>query len=175
MPLSTAPERGKGYQEFEMIDRLVLDETTPAARLLKITGRYIYRNIDEILDAIRQRMKTGEDELGLMIDQCRRSEMARTSLFCVTPAFYRANLRSIHQLCDDRRGDWIERVLYQRLRNLPPEAARQVCLFPVEPDQTGISGSTGGQLEISRFKYAVKRRLRMVNLLVDRRYLWYAR
>ena len=44
-PLSTKPERGKGYQEFEMIDGWLLNEPQPPRRWVKITGRYLYRNL----------------------------------------------------------------------------------------------------------------------------------
>lgn len=166
LPLSSTPEKGKGYQEFEMLDRWIVSAPSPPNRWIKITGRYIYRNIEDLLQAC------SKNHAELIIDQCCRTEMARSYLFCVNTEFYLRYFFSVFRLCDDRKGEWIEKVLFRRIREVPQNTFR---LFPLEPDLTGISGSTGGSLEVPRLKYKVKKHLRAINQLLDRQYLWYAR
>lgn len=166
LPLSPTPEMGKGYQEFEMLDRWILSDPSPPLKWIKITGRYIYRNIGDLLQACRK------SQAELTIDQCCLTKMARSYLFCVSSEFYLRYFFSVFRLCDDRKGEWIEKVLFRRIKEAP---RGNVQLFSLEPDLTGISGSTGGSLEVPRLKFRVKQRLRAVNRLLDRQYLWYAR
>jgi hypothetical protein len=166
MPVSSAPERGKGYQEFEMIEAWLAREQPPP-RWIKITGRYLYRNFAALFDECRR-----ERRARMIVDLCARSQFARSHLFWVETDFYRAHLVGVYRECDDEAGEWIEPVLYRRLIKLPRDDVR---VFSSEPRLTGISGSTGGSLETNPLKHAVKRVLRKINYALDRRQLWYTR
>lgn len=74
---SASPERGKGYQEFEMLDAWLASEPQPPARWFKLTGRYHLLNLATMLAEARR-----EKQHALLIDQLYRQQMARTYLFC---------------------------------------------------------------------------------------------
>ncbi len=166
-PVSTAREQGKGYQEFELLDRWLLTERNPPQRWIKITGRYLYRNFAQVCDDCRR-----ERSARMIIDRCARSQSARSYLFWVETDFYRERLMGIYRECDDRRGEWIEKVLY---RHLSSADAADVRLFSLEPRLSGISGTTSGGLETKPWKYELKRLLRRINYALDPRQLWYTR
>lgn len=165
-PVSTARERGKGYQEFEMLDAWLASEPAPPRRWIKITGRYLYLNFGALLADCRQ------SAARMIIDQCPRSGKARGYLFCVETEFYRERLTGIFRECDDEAGEWVEHALYRRLAGLP---ASDVRLFAEEPRLQAISGSTGESISATPLKFAAKRMLRRVNRVFDQQYLWYTR
>jgi hypothetical protein len=166
-PPSANPERGKGHQEFEMLDAWLATEPQPPARWLKISGRYLLHNIDDILNECRM-----ESHSELIIDQVSRTGMARTYSFCVNTDFYRPQLAGLYQQCDDRNGEWIERVLFRKLKTAP---AGEVRLFVTQPRITAIAGSTGAAFPGGRGQWVGKQMLRNLNRLVDRKYLWYSK
>jgi hypothetical protein len=162
---SARPERGKGFQEFEMLDAWLAAERQPPARWLKISGRYQLHNIDAILNECRM-----EQRSRLIIDQTARTGMARTYSFCVNTDFYRQQLGGLYQQCDDRTGEWIERVLFRKLKTAP---AGEVRLFVTQPRITAIAGSSGAAFPSGGGLWLGKQMLRNLNRLVDRKYLWY--
>jgi hypothetical protein len=165
-PVSTARERGKGYQEFEMLDSWLASEVAPPRRWIKITGRYLYLNFGALLaDCHRSAAR-------MIIDQCPRSSKARGYLFCVETEFYSERLAGIYRECDDEAGEWIEHALYRRLSGLPTSEVR---LFSEEPRLQAISGSTGESISATPLKFAAKRLLRRVNRVFDKQFLWYTR
>lgn len=164
MPLSAQPERGKGYQEFEMLDGWLQQAPQPPAAFFKITGRYRYANFAALLrDGVKQRTTP------LVMDLHPRSARAMTSLFWVETGFYQTVLQGLYRACDDERGAWIERVVYQ---SLPAACSRA---FGVEPCLRGRSGSTSGDLADADWKHFVKSVCRKMNLALDARRLWYVR
>lgn len=166
-PRSTSPERGKGYQEFEMLDGWLADEPDQPRRWLKITGRYLYRNFARLLDDCHR-----EQQAQIIIDRCALSRIARSYLFYIESDFYRDHLAGIYRECQDDAGEWIERVLYRHLAKLPDLKAR---IFSLEPRLTGVSGTTGSSIETQESRYLIKRILRKLNYWLDARQLWYTR
>lgn len=166
-PLSSAPERGKGYQEFEMIDNWLANKTSLPARWIKVTGRYIYSNFHRIFDECQR-----EVTVPMIIDRCARSKFARSYLFYTRTEFYRRHISGLYEECQDDSGEWIERVLYRHLAKVPPH---QVRLFSTEPRLRGISGSTGEGVETHLIRYVLKRAFRKFNYAVDNQQLWYTR
>ncbi len=164
---SANPERGKGYQEFEMIDAWLFSEPQPPARWLKITGRYQILNIPSLLAECRQ-----DPDSGLIIDQVPRAGMARTYVFCARTDFYRERLRGLYQQCDDRTGAWIERVLFRELKGRP---AAEVHLFVTQPRLDAKAGTSGAAFPTGRGQWLGKQILRRLNRLVDRQYSWYSK
>jgi hypothetical protein len=160
-------ERGKGFQEFEMLDAWLATEPQPPARWLKLTGRYRLLNLAAVL------AECGRDQnRPLLIDQLRRKQWARTYLFCVRSEFYQAQLQGLYRQCDDRNGEscFIERVLFRHLASLPAADAR---LFQTQPWLRAVDGTTGASFPSGRFQWLVKQWLRHLNRLVNRRYLLY--
>lgn len=165
-PLSARPERGKGYQEFEMLDAWIASESKPPARWLKISGRYLPLNLATILAECRR-----EQEYQMLIDQVARLRRVRTYLFCISTIFYQEHFRGLFRLCDDRSGDWIEHVVFRELEKLPCPPVR----FPkTQPRLQAIDGSTGIPFSAGKIQWLVKQGLRHLNRLVDKRRLWYA-
>lgn len=164
-PISSRPERGKGYQEFEMLDAWLASEPEPPKRWLKITGRYRVLNIARVLRECDQ--SSGK----LIIDQAQRGGAARTYLFYTETDYYRQHLAGLYQQCDDRTGQWIERVLFRRLEALP---ATEVGLFKTQPRIAAMAGS-GATFPTGRGQWFLKQVLRSFNRMFDKRYLRYAK
>jgi len=163
---SKNPERGKGYQEFEMLDAWLAAESSPPARWLKITGRYQILNLSAILAECRAQKNP------LIIDQVARSRQARTYLFCADTEFYRRQMRGKFQQCDDRTGEFIEKVLFREFQKTP---AAQVCSFKTQPRISAVAGTSGATFPTGIFQWRLKQSLRWLNRLADQRRLWYSR
>jgi hypothetical protein len=162
---SANPKRGKGYQEFEMLDAWLASEPNPPKRWLKISGRYQICNVGSVLDECKK-----DGQSALLIDQLKHLHFARTYLFCVDTDFYRQQLRGLYQQCDDSAGSWIERVLFQKLKKTPPGTVR---LFRTQPRLMATDGSTGTAFPSGRGQWLGKQILRSLNQLGDQKYQWY--
>lgn len=161
------PERGKGYQEFEMLDSWVSSEHRMPEKWLKITGRYRILNISAILNECRR--DTGA---GLLIDQIPRAGWARTYFFCARTEFYRARMRGLYAQCDDRTDTCIEKVLFRELKTAK---AGEVRCFATQPRIQAVVGSSGLPFPTGRGQWLCKQTLRHLNRLIDKKYLWYSR
>ena len=166
-PPSTNPERGKGYQEFEMLDAWLAAEPQPPARWLKITGRYQVRNIGAFLRECGRERRSE-----LIFDQISRAGMARTYLFYATTNFYRKRLAGIYRECDDRSGAWIERILF---RTLGDTRAGKVRSFKTQPRLVAVPGNAGAPFPRGWTQWRLKQTLRSINRLFDQKHLWYSR
>ncbi|HXC35698.1 MAG TPA: hypothetical protein VNV43_07465 [Candidatus Acidoferrales bacterium] len=164
---SARPERGKGYQEFELLDSWISTEPQPPSHWLKITGRYQILNISSLLAECRRNANAG-----LLIEQLARSGFARTYYFMARTDFYRRQVMGLYQQCDDRNGNWIERVLFRKLKGLPPAETR---FFGTQPRIRAVAGTSGASFPTGRGQWMCKQVLRRLNQLIDRRYLWYSK
>jgi glycosyltransferase involved in cell wall biosynthesis len=162
-PASRSPERGKGYQEFEMLDRWLEEEKDPPRRFIKVTGRYLFKNFPVLF-----RECAAEASDVLVIDQYRKGKAALTQLFYATADLYRRAIRGLYRECDDAAGRWIERALYARVSagGVPART------FAHEPWPQVVSGTLGVAVNDGFLKHAAKELLRTVNRLFDRRYLY---
>jgi hypothetical protein len=165
-PVSDETRRGKGYQEFELLDRWVASERPMPRRWIKVTGRYLYQNIGPLLATFRR-----DTDTRMVIDRYRRSGIARTGIFCVDTDFYRATLAGLYRECNDDAGLWVEHVVYRRLEDM--RIADSVRTFAVEPGLRGISGTWGKPLWAGTRHYRLKVLARQLNRLLDQRYLWF--
>ncbi len=166
-PPSANPERGKGYQEFEMLDAWLAEEPQPPARWLKITGRYQVRNIGAFLRECGRECRDG-----MLIDQVLRAGMARTYLFGATTSFYRERLAGIYRECDDRSGAWIERILFEKLREMRPAKVRS---FKTQPRLIAVPGNARLPFPRGWAQWRCKQALRSINRLFDQQHLWYSK
>lgn len=166
-PRSKHPERGKGFQEFEMLDAWLASEPDLPTHWFKVTGRYQLRNIDVMLAECRS-----ESRASLVMDQSVRTKATRTYAFWVATAFYRRWLAGVYCKCDDREGAWIERVLYRELKSAPKTEVRS---FATQPRLAAISGASGLAFPSGRGQWMSKQLLRTMNRWVDKTYLWYSK
>lgn len=162
---SANPERGKGYQEFEMLDGWMSSEPEPPEQWLKISGRYRILNIATVLEECGR-----SRHVPLIIDQARRSSMARTYFFCVRTEYYRNEMKGLYRECDDRTGHWIERVLYSKLKG-----QKTVRFFGTQPRISATAGGSGAPFPAGKGQWICKQILRRLNQLFDRQRLWYSK
>jgi hypothetical protein len=137
--------KGKGFQEFNMLDQLVAS-LPPNALLVKITGRYIVRNIKGIIEKLSE---------GFTIDLHRKKKVAITGLFAVSTSIYREYITGIFAEADDANGRFIEHVLYDRIDG--NDLISYCTLLPENPRFEGISGSHGAALSRNKYKMMVRR------------------
>jgi hypothetical protein len=133
-PPSAQFAKGKGYQEFEMLDAWVAATTPSPARFLKITGRYIVTNIEAVLADCA--LDSGADVL--LERKLWPAHSARTDVACFDTGFYKARIAGAYRQCDDSAGIYIENVLRRELQGEP-----RVRVFRHFPVKTGKSGSKG--------------------------------
>lgn len=166
LPVSARPQRGKGYQEFEMLDAWLAAEAQPPRRFLKITGRYRYLNFDSIFrDCFSERRDI------VVIDQHCRSGFAVSQLMYLPTTVYDRACKGLFEECDDDDGHWIEKVLYRRFQRNDIRTRT----FRSEPWLCAISGTSGLQVLDGRMKHAAKSAARILNRALNKKYLIYRR
>jgi hypothetical protein len=133
-PPSGQFDKGKGFQEFEMLDAWVAAATPLPARFLKITGRYIVTNIDAVLADCA--LATGAD--ALLERKLWPAHSARTDVACFDAGFYKSHIAGAYLQCDDSAGMYIENVLRRQLDGVP-----RIQVFRHFPVKTGMNGSKG--------------------------------
>jgi hypothetical protein len=155
-PVSNNYHKGKGYQEFEMLDNWFNTEQLLPSRWIKITGRYIVVNFEDIFrDCINNYL------YDLIIEQrILPSKIAHTDVFYVTSLFYRDHFIGVYQDSDDSRGKYIEHIIRERIRRID-----RFRTFKMMPLISGINGSTGEALLISnkkRLKYQIRKMIYII-------------
>lgn len=154
-------EKGKGFQEFYMLDQLV--EALDARLMVKVTGRYVVKNIARML---------GEMRAPLNMDLHRKLGVALTGFFSVETAIYKRFFFGKYADADDSAGRYIEHVIYEAVTRTP--LRKMTALLPENPEFRGVSGSYGGSLERNRYKMmlrgaerALSRRLGISEFLIE--------
>jgi hypothetical protein len=165
MPLSLFYDKGKGYQEFEMIDRWIDTENNPPLKWLKVSGRYIFKNFSSIIEEC-----INDNQCDLAIDRLLYHKIAYTDLFYTTTEYYTKKIVGIYKLCDDVTGEYIEKVIFQKIAENETESVR---IFVNSAKTLVTTGSTSYQKDDGGITYWVKSILRYVNRLFDRKYLLY--
>ena len=142
---SEHPEKGKGYQEFEVLDHAIDQLSAQFTSIIKVTGRYKVENIKQLARHMIN---------GIMADLHRKKEVAITGCFIADRKFYAEYIAGLYRKCNDENGDWIERVLYRTIKK--QDLWEHVDLFPENPIYTGVPGSHSGTLE----RHPLKMKLR---------------
>jgi hypothetical protein len=152
---SGAFDKGKGYQEFQMLDGFVRDRLNDDS-FVKVTGRYIYENFGELFRLI---IKEGQKH-ELMIDTSATARMAMTALFYANRSAYLRHFAGRFREMDDSAGVWAEHVIYRALKDV----AGPYSFLPRVPILSGISGSTGKRCVTDRniLKMGIKNAQRRV-------------
>ena len=144
-PPSEHREKGKGYQEFEVLDRAIAQLPPQFTSIIKVTGRYKVANIKHL---------SGLSVNGIIADLHRKMEVAITGCFIADRKFYVEYIAGLYEHCNDEEGAWIERVLYKTIKQ--KELWARVDLFPENPIYKGVPGSHDGTLE----RHPLKMKLR---------------
>ena len=160
---SPEPEKGKGFQEFNMLDQWIHGETHLPARWIKITGRYFYVEFEKIWQECLQ-----PQNVSLIINQYLFANRADTALFCMSTAFYKNYLLDLYAQCDDKNGRFIEIVLSERLRKIPKSQYKR---FTNHVICTGISGHTAKRIDNAKVD-KLNAAIRDFNYKFDQRYIW---
>jgi len=133
-PPSDCFDKGKGYQEFEMLDAWVANAPARPARFLKITGRYIVQNIAQVLadcaDASSAR--------AIVERKLWPTHSARTDVALFDAGFYRKHIAGLYRECDDSARVYLENVVRRHL-----EGVAGIEVFRHYPVKTGMNGSKG--------------------------------
>lgn len=122
-PVSESPERGKGYQEFEMLDRFVRDRLTEGC-FVKVTGRHIYANFAQLFSFLQ----ADGYKYDVVIDRLVRMRIALTGLFCVDKQVYLRQFQNSYLEMHDQGNVWAEHVIYALLKR-----HKGVAFFPTTP------------------------------------------
>lgn len=144
-PVSDKFDQGKGYQEFEMLDKAVSQLSGRYHLFIKITGRYKVHNLAEL---------TGVECKGLVADLHKKPQVLLTNVFCVTVDFYQAYLKGLYLQVDDSKGVFIEKVAYNKV--MEGKGMQKAELFKSNPVITGTSGSYGGTLNRNKLKMRIR-------------------
>lgn len=161
-PISNFPDRGKGFQEFEMLDAWINSEIDIPPKWIKVTGRYLYKNFQKILDECFTRNQS------IIINQYKFAKRADVALFCTTTDFYQNHIIDMYQKCDDSKDIIVENVMNATLSKIDKISLTR---FKVYLKCIAISGSTG-KIISNIFLDAVNASISSCTYLLDRRYIW---
>jgi hypothetical protein len=159
---SSFPERGKGFQEFEMIDTWLKNEVDPIENFIKVTGRYLYPDFPKIWLECQE-----NTDKKMIINQYLFVE-AGVGLFFITTDFYRENFFDLYQSSDDRKGISIDFCVYEKLKSVPKKYFKG---FRNDTRCIGIEGGSGRQMRNS-LTDTLNCLIRKVNYIFDKHYIW---
>jgi len=151
--IKALPEKikGKGYQEFYALDKVIAENVTEAF-IIKVTGRYLIRNISDIIPEMKS---------PLNIDMHRKMNVAITGLFGVQKAVYQKYFTGLYKHVNDSEGIFIEHVLYREI--ISTDLIRKTSLLPFNPQYEGISGSHGNTMKRNKYKMMLRSMERSIN------------
>lgn len=133
-PKSNAFKKGKGYQEFEVLDKVLSQLENKYEEFIKVSGRYLTTNFKELIT---------QENSGIVIDRHQKKKVAITSFFRCKMDFYQKEIRGCFKNVNDDKGIFIEHVIYDELKNV---SKVKIDLFVKTPIYKGVSGSYGGSL-----------------------------
>lgn len=161
-PSSSHPERGKGFQEFKMLDDWILHETDNVENFIKITGRYFYPCFADIWQECQTKIASE-----MIINQYVMSQ-AGVELFFTTRNFYKNVLLNLYLDSDDRKGINIDMCVYKKLKSVNQDLFQR---FYSNTTCIGFSG-TDGKVMDNKIRDLMNNAIRKVNYLLDKRYIW---
>jgi hypothetical protein len=137
---STEIEKGKGYQEFKVLDELVSKLENKYDEFIKVTGRYLVTNFNTLAK---------QENKGIIIDRHEIKKVAITSFFKCNMDIYQSLIKNSYKEVNDAQGIFIEHIIYKRLKNVD---LGKIDLFIKTPLFKGVSGSYGGSLNRHQLK-----------------------
>lgn len=155
-------DKGKGFQEFEMLDNWIKSASDLPKSFIKVTGRYIIEDFNKLIDEVRQ-AKDGANNL--IIDVNKQKQVAYTHLFYINTDYYKKHIFGIYNKCDDNAGLWIEKVLFALLKDL---RFRGYIIFQRCYQVMGRSGSTGKKyIHRNKIKLSIVNFFRKINYIIN--------
>lgn len=130
-----ADQRGKGYGEAAMLERLSTEVSVKSDYLLKGTGRLYVRNIETLLRGLR----AGPD---IVVRVSRDLSFADSRLFAVRASLTEELFAGLQEGVDEAEGIYLEHALARRVMKLASEGVR-IASWPGPPYYVGRSASTG--------------------------------
>lgn len=156
-PVSSAFNKGKGYQEFEMIDRWMSMRGNAGGKWIKITGRYMVDCVQTLLDEV----KNSEDNL--LINSYLMDGYCHTYCFAISDDFYIKYFKGLYNHANDAMGLYIERIIYSFLVN---HKNNHKC-FKRKYFFFGVSGSTDNVMYHSKWKMVFARWVHYVQYMIN--------
>ncbi|MFB0926259.1 MAG: hypothetical protein QMB65_13410 [Vicingaceae bacterium] len=101
--------KGKGYQEFEMMDKTIVQIGEYFDEFIKITGRYKVTNFNQLKN---------QKNKGFVIDRHKKRKVAITSFFKCLITEYDDFVKGAFKEVDDSKEINIENILYNRLSEI---------------------------------------------------------
>lgn len=144
-PRSEKFNEGKGYQEFEMIDKAVDLLKNTYNSFIKITGRYLISNAYAVTDFKCK---------GLVIDLNRHQKYSQTYFLYFTTDFYLDHLKNEYKHVNDNESRFIEHVIYKKLTEA--NLLHACSLFKKTPLLSGITGSYGIVMKRNYFRVKIR-------------------
>ena len=148
-------ERGKGYQEFRMIDEFVntfLKENT----FIKITGRYIFNNFDILY---KQIIKSKKINLNIvLIDLYEKLGKCNSQIFYISKKNYLKYINGCYLDMNDSEGIWAEHVIYNRIKGMD-----SYYRFDRLPITKVISGSSAKKYRINLLRIILSNLIRSLS------------
>lgn len=152
-----APERPDGvhygYSEFQMIDHLMDESSLLTENFIKITGRYYYPNLSELLNrhSVPLRFLCDSKRIpSIGILNYVGSYSTKTPLFITERDFYNANLRKLYtKMHAAFRTTHVEDLIYDRLISM--HGNDHVYLrFKTNCEPVGIGGNGDNLNDLSK-------------------------
>lgn len=155
---------GKGYGEIECIDAAINHSKLLQSEsdFYKLTGRVIIKNFDKMIIS-RTTPNAFIYKPGLLFND---RDHINTVFYSVKSDFFINNLSILKNEVDDRNKLFIEDIFLIKLMNL--RSCSSIGTFTMYPQISGISGSSGGNYDISKLKsilysYFAKKRFLDIN------------
>lgn len=128
---------GKGYGEVKIMEHALLHSefVRESDYVVKITGRLIVANINEIVDSFLLKCH----KACLRFDFCSTDSMF-TMCFVCPPQWLAAHIVPYIDQMDDSKGVYMEHLFYRRIRDARPSLPLYPFITP--PLIEGVSGST---------------------------------
>lgn len=142
---------GKGYGEGEILSYVlsnskVLESETSV--FCKITGRLILININDLLLTVKANTSYFQ-RIG--INPFSKIKKVDTRFYVCDKITFKQNLLLSYREVDDFNNNYLEHVYYSALKR----SKIKYVNFNILPRFKGLSGSTGGNYEISPFRWMV--------------------
>ncbi len=146
-------KQGKGYGEGEIMNYLLehSEVLKKCDYFYKLTGRVIVKNFD----ALHQPSVDSHFLCYHTIDEEGKS-LVSTVFYKISKEMYLHRLREAYQEVNDGQGHYLEKVYYQKLKDIDLKS------FKTYPIVSGISGSTGMRYDLSPNRLLIERFLNAI-------------
>ncbi len=145
-------KQGKGFGEGELVDYALTNSELlrNSNGFYKITGKLFIDNFN----ALHPKMDYTQNYMRRDTAKIEGTVAVDSRFFYMQKKFYKKHIQKLYKNVDDDKGIYIERLIYKLL--LPLNAVNN---FPVLPNITGVSGSTGESYAQEKFITTFRRKI----------------